>query len=114
MFEEQYIMTGIVSMLLVAAWQKPSLYKEHLANKIMFLTVAIMILFGVWETALSIAQQGLPEELTEDLNKVVIKSINSKSVPAEWWLFIGFMYFASFFLDWLAGVSLKHEKNKIR
>ena len=102
MFEEKYIMTGIVTMLLVAAWQKPSLYKAHLSTKIMFLAIAIMMLFGVWEAALDVAKAGLPGELSETLKKAVIESINNKSVSTEWWLFIGFMYFASFFLDWLA------------
>lgn len=112
MFEEKYIMTGIVTMLIVAAWQKPELYKEQLSNKIMFLSTAIIILFGVWEAALSVAHTGLPEELNDVLQKSVVESINSKSVPPNWWIFIVFLYFASFFFDWLSEISLKYEKDK--
>ncbi|AIF98271.1 hypothetical protein [Alteromonas australica] len=110
MFDEKYIMTGLMTMALIAAWQKPSLFREHIVNKIMFLSLATLILFAVWTLALDIAFGVLPSSLTEDQIKEIEKNFKAISIPISWWVFDGIMYVSVFVLDWLASVSLAHEK----
>lgn len=110
MIDEKYIMTGIIGMLLVAAWQKPSLYKEHLSNKVMFVFGACWLLFAAWDLSLEVAVSNIPKSIGEDALKIVSDGVNKSSIPTSWWIFIVLMYFGSYLLDWLAEISLKHEK----
>jgi hypothetical protein len=110
MFNENYIMTGIVLMLLSAAWQKPALYKDHLCSKVMFLSMSAIFLFISWDMSLDVAISNFPEALKDELREEVEKSIKKYSVPFTWWAFVVSMYFANFLIDWIASVSLKYEK----
>jgi hypothetical protein len=109
MFDEKYIMTGIFSMALIAAWQKPSLFKDHIVNKIMVLSVAAFLLLGVWEAALQVSIDVLPSSLNEAQLAESKKNIEAVSIPTSWWVFNFIMYVFVFVLDWLAGVSQAHE-----
>jgi hypothetical protein len=109
MFDEKYIMTGIVAMLLTAAWQKPALYKEHLSNKVIFLAMALWCLFATWDVSIDVSAMNLPEGLDEDTKLLVTESIKNNSVPLTWWVFNAVIFIGSFVLDWLANISLKQE-----
>ncbi|WP_018984917.1 hypothetical protein [Salinimonas chungwhensis] len=112
MFEEKYIMTGILAMLLIAAWHKPKFYNEHLANKATIVTVVVLTLFSLWDGAMAIAQQGLPKDLAEECYKAASESIENKAIPVTWWVFSVSIYLISFGLDWLAKALIKHEENE--
>ena len=81
MFDEKYIMTGILSMALIAAWQKPSLFREHIVNKIMILTVAVLFLFITWSAALQVSIEALPSSLNEEQIAETKKNIEAFLVP---------------------------------
>ncbi len=110
MFDEKYIMTGILTVTVIAAWQKPGLFKEHIVSKLMFLSVATILLFIVWSAALDVALGVLPSSLNEEQLEEAKKNFEAVSIPVSWWIFTGIMYFLVFILDWLAGVSTAHEE----
>ncbi|MDO7085359.1 hypothetical protein WNY51_17320 [Pseudocolwellia sp. AS88] len=112
MFEEKYIMTGIVSMLLIAAWQRPEVFKKHISNKVMAISGFILMVLIVWGVATKEAIKSIPPELSEATIKSVTLSIENNYAPTTWSIFSFVLFFGSFFLDWIADISLEYEKGK--
>ncbi|OUS31288.1 hypothetical protein A9Q98_03175 [Thalassotalea sp. 42_200_T64] len=99
-------------MLLLAAWQKPSLYKKHLSYKVVGFFSFILIVFFIWEVALTEAVNALPENILLDDTENISESIKTKSVSGTWWGFSLLMFFGGMLLDWIAGISEEHEQSK--
>ncbi|MCY7297529.1 hypothetical protein [Alteromonas sp. a30] len=112
MFDSKYIITTIISLLLVAAWQKPSLYKQHLSTAVISISVFFSAIFFVWTIALNSARKAITEELAGEKQEAIINAINSKGVSETWGLFVFCMIFVGGFLAWLADISEKHDKER--
>ncbi|ODX82135.1 hypothetical protein BBM14_15445 [Vibrio parahaemolyticus] len=47
-FDENYVMTSIAGMLVIAAWQKPHLFIEEISSRVFKVSLSLMIGFIVW------------------------------------------------------------------
>lgn len=112
MFDENYVMTSIIGMLVIAAWQKPHLYTEEISSKVFKITFSIMIGFIVWGAALSSASLAISSLLDESTLAIAQKAIEDKDISDSWWLFVIVVMFGNSVLEWLSIKIIKQESAK--
>ncbi|EGR0394844.1 hypothetical protein HJ138_22685 [Vibrio parahaemolyticus] len=112
MFDENYVMTSIAGMLVIAAWQKPHLFIEEISSRVFKVSLSLMIGFIVWGAALSSASLAISGLLDESTLELVQNAIKGKDVPESWWLFLVAVIFGNSALEWLAQKIIKQEHDK--
>jgi uncharacterized membrane protein len=103
-------MTGVVALLVTAAWQKPNFYEKHLSDKIFFLLLFLCFLSFSWDLALGFAAESIPVEFNDIQKQKLIDSFKKISVPQSWFYFIVFIIIVNFVLGWLARTLIKSDK----
>ncbi len=111
-FDENYVMTSIAGMLVIAAWQKPHLFIEEISSRVFKVSLSLMIGFIVCGAALSSASLAISGLLDESTLELVQNAIKGKDVPESWWLFLVAVIFGNSALEWLAQKIIKQEHDK--
>lgn len=111
MFDSKYIITTIITLLLIAAWQKPALYREHLAKPVVYISVFLSFVIVIWTGAMNTAKNVLLRSLPSEFEQAIIDAIELKRVSTVLATFAFGMIFGGAFLGWLAEAVEKHDKN---
>lgn len=110
MFDENYIMTGIIGAIGIVSWGKPQFFLDDIANKISRACYLLIAVFLIWGAAIHVAASASVGLLDEATYKLVNESIKSKDVPTTWAYFTVAVLVWNCALEWLAEKRIAHDK----
>ncbi|MCO1335351.1 hypothetical protein MO867_13515 [Microbulbifer sp. OS29] len=107
MLDEKFFLGGGITMLVVAAWTAPKLYREKLSNLVLFvLTVALIALGSFW-AALEAVDYVLEASLDKATLRRVQNSLELIAIPVMWWSYLAFFFLGNLILWEIAKYRLE-------
>ncbi|WP_445364415.1 hypothetical protein ACJJIQ_09150 [Microbulbifer sp. ANSA003] len=107
MLSEEFILSGIITMLVIATWTAPKLYREKLSNLVFLALALVLIALGFWWAALEAVDYILEKSLDKATLRRVQKPLELLAIPVMWWSYLGLFFLGNLILWEIA--KYRHE-----